>query len=162
MPKFLFICSYSSGSWARMIRISDNRVEAGKSLVEALGGTLDSMFWEVSTRAVYAVADMPDPETAAAATAVLTHTGAFKNVESHQLLTQDQMSDVLELASSVADVYNAPGQALLDDDSSWSRFQSRNLANRLHRTGNRAGPTAYSVAGSVRGSSRRPAAGERA
>ncbi len=126
MPKFMFICAYSPGSWARMIRISDNRVEAGAKLVEALGGTLESMFWEVSTRAVYAVADMPDSETATAATAVLTHTGAFKNVESHQLLTQDQMSDVLELASEVADVYTAPGQALLDDDSSETRFQSRN------------------------------------
>jgi uncharacterized protein with GYD domain len=125
MPKFLFICSYSPGSWARMIRISDNRVEAGTKLVEALGGTLESMFWEVSTRAVYAVADMPDSESAAAATAVLTHTGAFKNVESHQLLTQEQMTDVLELASEVADVYTAPGQALLDDDSSRARFQSR-------------------------------------
>ena len=125
VPKFLFICSYSPGSWARMIRISDNRVEAGKKLVEALGGTLESMLWEVSTRAVYAVADMPDSETAAAATAVLTHTGAFKNVESHELLTQDQMSDVLQLASEVQDVYTAPGQALLDDDSSPARFESR-------------------------------------
>jgi uncharacterized protein with GYD domain len=126
MPKFIYICVYSPSSWARMMRISDNRVKAGKALVEALGGTLDCMFWEVSTQAVYAVADMPDTAAATAATAVLTHTGAFKNVESHQLLTQDQMSDVLELASSVADVYDVPGQALLDDDSSQSRFQSRN------------------------------------
>jgi uncharacterized protein with GYD domain len=125
MPKFMFICSYSPGSWARMIRISDNRVEAGRKLLEALGGSLDSMFWEASTRAVYAVADMPDAETAAAATAVLIHTGAFKSVESHQLLTQDEMSEVLELASNVEDTYTAPGQALLEDDSSRTRFQSR-------------------------------------
>ncbi len=126
MPKFMYICAYSPGSWARMIRISDDRVKAGKSLMEALGGTLDCMFWEVSTQAVYAVADLPDTATATAATAVLTHTGAFTHVESHQLLTQDQMSDVLELASGVADVYTVPGQALLDEDSSQTRFQSRN------------------------------------
>jgi uncharacterized protein with GYD domain len=125
MPKYMYICAYSPGSWARMIRISDDRTEAAKTLVEALGGTLECVFWEVSTQAAYAVADMPDSSTAAAATAVLNHTGAFKNVESHQLLTQDQMSGILRLASDVSDVYRVPGQAVLEGDSPESRLEYR-------------------------------------
>jgi hypothetical protein len=42
---------------------------------------------------------------------VLTQTGAFKHVDSHELLTQDQLSDVLALAGNVSQLYSAPGQA---------------------------------------------------
>jgi uncharacterized protein with GYD domain len=125
MPKFMYICAYSPGSWARMMRISDDRTEAAKTLVEALGGTLECVFWEVTTQAAYAFADMPDSSTAAAATTVLNHTGAFKNVESHQLLTQDQMTGILRLASDVSEVYRVPGQAAVDEDSPEPRLEYR-------------------------------------
>lgn len=72
---------------------------------------------------MYAITDMPDSSSAAAVAAVLSHTGAFKNVEVHEVLTQDQFNGVLELADNVAEVYAPPGAALLRDDSSESRFQ---------------------------------------
>lgn len=90
MPKFIVFCSYSTGSWARMMRSIDDRVAMAGKLTECLGGSLECVYWEVSTRAVYAIADMPD-STCAAAAAVLTHTGAFKSEETHELLTQDQL-----------------------------------------------------------------------
>lgn len=46
----------------------------------------------------------------AAATAAVAQTGAFKNVESHELLTQRQLSQVLELAGDVSQLYHAPGE----------------------------------------------------
>ncbi len=125
MPKYMYICAYSPGSWARLMRVSDDRVGAASRLMNYLGGRLDSAYWEVSGRAVYAIADMPDSATAAAATAVLTHTGAFKSVESNELLTQEQLNGVLELADDATDAYNVPGHLVLADDSSRRRFHDQ-------------------------------------
>jgi uncharacterized protein with GYD domain len=123
MPRFMFVCSYSPGSWARLMRVADDRVSAANRLYEYLGGSLHEAYWEVSGRSVYALVDLPDSATAAAATTVLEHTGAFRSVEADELLTQEQLSNVLELADNAADVYNVPGQALLSDDSSDRRFR---------------------------------------
>jgi len=106
-----------------MIRVADDRVEAANELMQSLGGSLESAYWEVSARAVYAIVDLPDSSAATAVAAVLTHTGAFKNVELHEVLTQAQFTGVLELADDVSHVYRAPGQALLEEDSSRSRFR---------------------------------------
>jgi uncharacterized protein with GYD domain len=110
MPKYIAVGSYSTGSWARMMRNMDNRIVIARKFAESLGGSLECIYWEMSTRSVYAIVDMPDSGTMAAATAVLTQTGAFKSVESHELLTQDQLSDVLALAGDVSQVYQVPGQ----------------------------------------------------
>ena len=123
MPNYMVRCTYSPGSWARMIRVADDRVEAANALMQSLGGSLESAYWEVSARAVYAFVDLPDSSAAAAVAAVLTHTGAFKNVEVHEVLTQAQFTGVLELADDVSQVYRVPGQAALQDDSSQSRVR---------------------------------------
>jgi uncharacterized protein with GYD domain len=106
-----------------MIRVADDRSAAMKDLLQSLGGSLESGYWEVSARSVFAIVDLPDSSAATAVAAVIPHTGAFKSVEVHEVLTQDQFSDALELADDVSQVYRAPGQALLQDDSSQSRFQ---------------------------------------
>jgi uncharacterized protein with GYD domain len=124
MPKYLYKGSYSPGSWARLLRVSDDRIKAANSLAESLGGSLDSVHWSVNSRSVYVVADMPDSEMAAAAIAVLSHTGAFQDVEADELLSKDQFNEMLEVAGDAAEAYEVPGRALLTDDSSESR-QSR-------------------------------------
>ena len=110
MPKFIVVGSYSSGSWARMMRCMDDRITAVRGFAGALGGSLECIYWEVSTRSAYAIAEFPDSASAAAATAVLTKTGAFKNVETHELLTQEQLGDVLALAGDVSSAYHVPGE----------------------------------------------------
>lgn len=111
MPKYIAVGSYSSGSWARLMRCADDRITTARFFTESLGGSLECLYWEMSTRSVYAIVDMPDSAAMAAATAVLTQTDAFKSVESHELLTQDQLSDVLALAGDVSQLYHVPGQA---------------------------------------------------
>jgi hypothetical protein len=40
----------------------------------------------------------------------VTSTGAFKNVQTHELLTQEQLSRTLQLAKDATQVYRPPGQ----------------------------------------------------
>jgi uncharacterized protein with GYD domain len=110
MPKFLITAIYSSGSWSRMIANPDDRTSAVRSLTECLGGSLDSLYWDARSRCALAIADLPDSVAAAALATVVIRTGAFKNVEAHQLLTQDQLCDSLMLAKQASQAFEVPGQ----------------------------------------------------
>lgn len=116
MPKFAIKFSYSSGSWARMLNMSDDRTTAVSALMEHLGGKLDAMYWEVEDAAAYVIGDLPDSVSAAAAITAATKTGAFKDVQVHQLLSQEQLREVVALAKSLEHVYRPPGVPEFDRD----------------------------------------------
>jgi uncharacterized protein with GYD domain len=120
MPTYLLESAYSPGSWARLMRKADNRIDAASNLMESLGGSLHAVYWEVSGRCVHAIVDLPDSSAAMAVAGVLSQSGAFKEVDVKEVLTQDQFKGSLELAADSAKVYRVPGQAVLDDDSSQS------------------------------------------
>jgi uncharacterized protein with GYD domain len=116
MPKFAIKFIYSSASWARMLTVSDDRVSAVSELLEHLGGKLEEMYWEVEDAAAYVIGELPDALSAAAAITAASRTGAFKDVQVHQLLTQNQLREVVALAKSVEQVYRPPGAAAVERD----------------------------------------------
>lgn len=116
MLKFVMIFTYSSASWARMLKVPEHRASAVAALVEHLQGTLESIYWEVETASAFAVANLPDSVSAAAVIAVCTKTGAFREVKVHEVLTQDQLRDMVALAQSSEQVYRPPGQAAVERD----------------------------------------------
>jgi uncharacterized protein with GYD domain len=115
MPKFMITFHYSSGSWARMVAVSDDRGSAVAALVEYLGGKLESMYWEVEDSAAHVICDLPDTHCAAAAITACNKTGAFKDVQVRHLFDQDQVREMVALAKSAEGVYHAPGAAAVDD-----------------------------------------------
>lgn len=118
MPKYIVSSTYSPGSWARMMRMPDDRARAGTELSESLGGSLEALYWKVSARCTLTIVDLPDSQAATALAAVLTHTGAYQRVQVEEILTQEQFTAVLELAGSISPAFRVPGQALLPDNSS--------------------------------------------
>lgn len=110
MPKYIAVGSYSCASWARMMRNMDDRLATARKFTESLGGSLECIYWEIGTRSVYAIVDMPDSAAMAAATAAITQTGAFKSVDTHELLNQEQLGDVLAVAGDVSQLYRVPGE----------------------------------------------------
>jgi uncharacterized protein with GYD domain len=114
MLKFLVKFNYTSASWARMLVVSDDRTSAVAALVEHLGGKLECMYWEVESAAAFVICDLPDGISAAAAITAATRTGGFKDVQVFQLLSQDQLRDVVTLAKSTEGVYHPPGAAAVD------------------------------------------------
>jgi uncharacterized protein with GYD domain len=122
MSKYMYELSYSSGSWARMLRVTDDRVKAFNALTESLGGSLDSAYWDVSGHAAYAIADMPDSAAASAVAAVVAQTGACKKIEVHEVFTQDQFTGMLQLAENAKSTYKVPGAAAVASDYSGSAY----------------------------------------
>ncbi len=110
MRKYITNFTYSSGSWARMINSPGDRTEAAQQMMEALGGSLECIYWELGTHDGYSIVNLPDTVSAEALIAATTKTGAFKTMEAHELLTQQQLIATLDLARDVAQVFEAPGQ----------------------------------------------------
>jgi uncharacterized protein with GYD domain len=86
-----------------------NRYEAAKSLIEAAGGKLISMY---STPAdgpgVMVIFDVPDPSMAPAIVGVVVAAGAVRHVKLTRLLTQAEVMQIRKKASELRGKYKAP------------------------------------------------------
>jgi uncharacterized protein with GYD domain len=116
MPKFVAILTYSSASWARMLKLPEDRASVVAALMDHLHGSLEAIYWEVETTSAHAIVDLPDSVTAAALITAVTKTGAFREAHVHEVLTEDQLRDMVALAHSAGDVYRPPGHAAIDRD----------------------------------------------
>jgi uncharacterized protein with GYD domain len=116
MAKFFVKFVYTSASWARMLSVTDDRESAAAALLEHLGGRLEALYWEVEHAAAFVICDLPDEVSAMAALTAATRTGAFKDVEVSNLLRQDQLHEVVDLARSAAGIYQPPGAAAVERD----------------------------------------------
>jgi hypothetical protein len=54
--------------------------------------------------------DVPDSVSAAALSVAVGSRGSFKSLETHELLSQEQLSQVLSRSKAAAQAYQAPGQ----------------------------------------------------
>lgn len=116
MLKFVMTFTYSSASWARMLKLPEDRAEAVGALLEHLHGSLESIYWDVESASAHVVADLPDSVSAAAASTAATKTGAFKDVRIREVLTKEQLRDMVALAQGTEDVYRPPGKGAIDRD----------------------------------------------
>jgi uncharacterized protein with GYD domain len=114
MTKYMFTAQYSSASWARLVKGSDDRAGAVRSLLESLGGSLDEIYWSARNCAAHAIADLPDVLSAEAVVITVMKTGAFTNIEATELLTQEELSDSLVLTRSAQEFYEAPGKSAVE------------------------------------------------
>jgi uncharacterized protein with GYD domain len=99
-----------------MLKVPEDRASAEAALMEHLGGSLESIYWEVETASAYVIANLPDSVSAAAVITAAAQTGAFTEVHVHEVLTQHQLRDMVTLAQSSRDVYRPPGQAAIERD----------------------------------------------
>jgi uncharacterized protein with GYD domain len=117
MCRFMIEARYSPGAWARLLKVTDDRTQAARGLMESLGGSLERMDWNVETGTAFAVAELPDTVCAAAMITALTKTGSFTGVEVKELLNQEQMQEALVIAREVSKAYSPPGSAAFDRET---------------------------------------------
>lgn len=110
MAKSAVFFTYTSDTWARMINNPGDRTAAVRQLADSVGGSLESAYWMFGAHDGFAVVDVPDSVRAAALSVAVGSTGAFKNLETHELLTQDQLGQMLSHARDAAQAYQPPGQ----------------------------------------------------
>jgi uncharacterized protein with GYD domain len=110
MAKYAIFFTYSSDTWARMIQNPGDRSAAVRQLTSAVGGSVESIYWMFGAHDGIVIADAPDSVSAAALSVAVGSTGSFKNLETHELFTQDQLGQMLTRAKNASEAYQPPGQ----------------------------------------------------
>jgi uncharacterized protein with GYD domain len=110
MAKYAIFFSYTSDTWARMISSPGDRTAAVRRALDSVGGSLESVYWMFGTHDGIAIFDVPDSVSGAAISIAVTSTGAFAHVQTHELLTQEQLGRALQQASDSTQAYQPPGR----------------------------------------------------
>ena len=110
MPKSVSFFTYSSETWGRMIGAPGDRAAALRQVLDSVGGSLDAMYWMFGDYDGMVIFDAPDSASAAAVSIAAGSSGAFRQLETHELFTQEQLGETLARAKSTTQVYQPPGQ----------------------------------------------------
>ena len=110
MAKYVIFFSYTSEAWARMIQSPGDRTAAVRQLTDSLGGSMECAYWMFGAQDGLVIFDVPDSVSAAALSVAVGSTGSFKSLETHELLSQDQLGQVLSRSQTAAQAYQPPGQ----------------------------------------------------
>lgn len=108
MAKFAVFFSYTADAWKSMLDNPSDRAAAARKIAEAVGGTLESMYWMLGDYDGFAIADVDDSLSAAAISVAISSSGAFTNVSTHELLDADARDSLLEKARTALGSYAPP------------------------------------------------------
>lgn len=106
MAKYMIKGSYSQQGIKGVIKEGGTeRVKAISSMLESMGGSLESMYFSFGSDDVYVTADLPDNKTAAAIAAAVGAAGSLSSYETVVLLTPEDVDAATQIATS----YRPPG-----------------------------------------------------
>lgn len=110
MAKYVIFFTYTSEAWARMVQSPGDRTAVVRQLADALGGSVECLYWMFGTHDGLGIIDAPDSTSAAALSLTIGSSGAFKNLETHELLNQEQLNQALSRSKDATHAYQPPGQ----------------------------------------------------
>jgi uncharacterized protein with GYD domain len=106
MAKYLISASYSSDGVKGVLKGGGTaRVDAVRTMIEALGGKLESFYFAFGSVDVYATADLPDNVTAAAIGLAVSSSG-LTAASTTVLLTPEE----IDRAAQLQVAYTPPGK----------------------------------------------------
>lgn len=109
MTKYVLFFSYTAETWANMIRNPGDRAVAARAAFEPVGATMESMYFMLGARDGMVIFEASDAEVAAAVSIAVSSTGAFRSVQTHELIEPDRLVAVLGKAGTALGAYSAPG-----------------------------------------------------
>ena len=106
MPKYLLEVSYTGdGAKGLMKDGGSKRRAAARTLIESLGGTLESLYYAFGKTDVMAIVDMPDNTAAAAGSLTLASSGVVTS-RITVLITPEEIDQAVKTSGS----YTPPGR----------------------------------------------------
>ena len=105
MPKYLISANYTAEGMAGVRAAgAKSRVDAVATLLEAMGGRLESFHFAFGETDVFVIAEAPDDEAVAAVSIAINGSGAV-STRTTKLLTVDQVDEALRRTVD----YHPPG-----------------------------------------------------
>ena len=109
MPKFLFLGSYTSDAWSRMVATPPDRPAAASELAEALGGHAECFYYAFGEFDIVTIMELPDDAAAAALSLAVTSSGRVKSLRTHRLISAEEAPAMFSKAQAAVAVYKVPG-----------------------------------------------------
>jgi uncharacterized protein with GYD domain len=95
MPEYLISANYTArGMEGVRAAGAKSRMDAVSTMLEAMGGRLESFHFAFGETDVFAIAEVPDDEAAAAVAIAINRSGAV-NVRTTKLLSVEQVDEAL-------------------------------------------------------------------
>jgi uncharacterized protein with GYD domain len=107
MALFLTRFSYTAETWARLVRNPEDRRDAARTYIEAVGGTLHGFWYAFGEYDAYSLLEAPDSVSMAAVAMAISGGGALTKHETTVLLTVEDTMDAMRRASEIR--YRPPG-----------------------------------------------------
>ncbi len=107
MPLYLTKFSYTPETWARLIGNPEDRREAARTYIEAVGGKLEGFWYGFGTHDGYTLWEAPDNVSMAAVALAITGGGALSSLETTVLMSVEETLDALKKAEQIR--YQPPG-----------------------------------------------------
>ena len=105
MPKYMISANYTAqGMEGVRSAGAKSRIDAVSTMLEAMGGRLESFHFAFGDTDVFAIAEVPDDEAAAAVAIAINSSGAV-NIRTTKLLTVEQVDEALRRSVN----YQPPG-----------------------------------------------------
>ncbi len=105
MPKYMISANYTAqGMEGVRAAGAKSRIDAVSTMLEAMGGKLESFHFAFGDTDVFAIAEAPDDEAAAAVAIAINSSGAV-NIRTTKLLTVEQVDEALRRTVN----YQPPG-----------------------------------------------------
>ncbi len=111
MPRFIAFFSLTGDALARFIENPEDRTGPVRQAVETAGGRLESYYWMFGEHDGFEIFEMPDSASAASFSLATNSSGAIKHIETHELISADDLVRVLQKAKDVRSSYRPPGSA---------------------------------------------------
>ena len=108
MAKYALFFSYTPESLASMMENPTDRSAEASAVAATVGGTVESYYWMFGDFDGFVVLDVPDSVSAAAISMAAASSGAFVNMETHELFTSEDQAALVERARMAANTYSPP------------------------------------------------------
>jgi uncharacterized protein with GYD domain len=108
MPMYLTRFSYTPETWARLSKTPEDRRDAARSYIEAVGGKLHGFWYALGEYDGYNLWEAPDSEAMAAVAIAISAGGALSKLETTELLTVEETLRALGRVETIR--YRKPGE----------------------------------------------------
>lgn len=108
MSFFLTKFSYTSQTWAKLIKNPEDRRLAAQKYIESVGGKLHGFWYAFGDYDAYTLWEAPDNASMAATAIAITAGGALSCFHTTPLVTVEETITALKKASSIQ--YRPPGE----------------------------------------------------
>ena len=101
MKSFLILTSYTSQTWAALVKEPKNQFEVANPIIDNLGGKIVCAYLAFGDYDSIAVVEMPDDVTAASLSMALLASTAFKSVKTTHILSWKDAVESMKQAKKV-------------------------------------------------------------